>query len=139
MNNQLPNPSRLTLYSGLIFLAVFTVVMLVFLVSNLIGMSQQWSAMAGVFVFNKGVFYIPGIILGLIMLIFVIVYESVLRKHLSEKLASYCTRTGIAAVVLMFVLPNFVEYSIERYYFKFCDYRTNKYKQIISKRFNIQL
>jgi len=115
MDSQLPNPPKVTLYTGLSILVVFTIICLFYFVSTLVDMSQQWGATPGIFMFNKGVFYIPGIVLGLLVLIFVIVYESVLRKHLTEKIASICTRTGIGAVALMFVVPNIADYSFEKF------------------------
>ena len=75
MDSQLPNPPKVTLYSGLLLLVVFTLICLIYLVSILVDMSQQWGAASGIFTFNKGVFYIPGIVPGLLVLIFATVYE----------------------------------------------------------------
>jgi len=87
-------------------------------VSGLVSGLVSWGAASGIFTFNKGVFYIPGIVLGLLVLIFVIVYESVLRKPLTEKIASICTRTGIGAVVMMLAVPYIADYAFEKYFTK---------------------
>lgn len=118
MSEQLPNPSKLSLYSGLAVLVGLTIVFFVFFVSTIFDMYQQWNSDADVFVFNKGMFYIPGVVLGLSVLLYAIIRESVLRKHLTEKIASYCTYTGLGAVVIMLAVPNFVEYGIAGYFEK---------------------
>lgn len=118
MDDQLPNPSKPTLYGGLAVLITFVMILIVYFIMTIFDMAQQWGSTSGVFIFNKGVFYIPGILLGLMVLLYAIVRESVLRKHLTDKIASYCTRTGIASVVIMFAIPNLVEYGVERYFEK---------------------
>lgn len=118
MDNQLPNPPKLTLYSGLAILTSLFIVFIIFFLNTIIDMYQQWGSEAGVFVFNKGAFYVPGILLGLSVLLYAIIRESVLRKHLTEKIAAYCTRTGIGAIVIMFVIPNIVEYGINEHFKK---------------------
>ena len=116
MATQLPNPSKTTLYGGLAFLIVFTVISLVYFFMELIDLSQAVTALPQVYYFNKGAFYLPGVVIGLSVLIFAIIYESVLRKLLTKKLASLLTRTGFGAVALMFILPHIVEYAVNRHF-----------------------
>jgi len=80
MTDQLPNPSKPTLYSGLFLLVVLTFLSFGYFVGEFVQMMQHLNALSGSYYFNKGVFYLPGVVLGLSVLIFVIVYESVLRK-----------------------------------------------------------
>jgi len=115
MADQLPNPSKPTLYIGLFLLAVLAIWSLVYFIVESVRMMQGLNALSGSFYFNKGVFYLLGVVLGLSVLIFAIVRESVLRKTLTKKIASVCTRVGIASVVVMIVLPQAVGYGVEGY------------------------
>lgn len=79
-------------------------------------MLQGFNDLAGYFYFNKSIFYLPGIVLGLSMLIYVIVHESVLRKILTRKKADICTRVGIGSVIFTLVLPQLVDYAVDEYF-----------------------
>lgn len=118
MVDQLPNPSKFTLYSGLLFLVVFTTLSLGYFVVESVHMLQELYDLTDYFYFNKGVFYLPGVVLGLSMLMYAIVHESVLRKTLTRKKASICTRIGIGSVIVMVVLPQLVDYGVDEYFTK---------------------
>jgi hypothetical protein len=115
MNSQLPNPSKPMLYTGLVFLIGLAVAVLSYFLQSVIELIQAFRSLPEIISFDKGAFYMPGVFIGLAVLIFAAVYESVLRKKLSNKIASACTRTGVAAVLIIFVLPMVVHSSVENY------------------------
>lgn len=91
----------------------------------IVQMIQQLQPLSYHFNYNKGIFYLPGVGLGSLVLIFVIIYESVLRKPLTQKIASRCTRIAIGSVVVIFVLPQLVGYGVDEYFsrieYQVCD------------------
>lgn len=115
MKPQLPNPSKPMLYTGLVFLIGLAVVVLSYFMQSVIELIQALVSLPEVVSFDKGAFYMSGVFLGLVVLIFAAIYESVLRKELTEKIASICTKTGIAALVIIFILPMVVHSGVENH------------------------
>lgn len=115
MTKQQPNPSKTTLYGGLFVMLLLTITALGYFVYTLADLVKNINDMPLSIAFDKGSFYMPGVVLGLAMLIFAAVYESVFRKEMTALIASRCTRTGIAAVLLMFVLPQLAQYTVDGY------------------------
>lgn len=115
MKSQLPNPSKPMLYTGLVVFVGFALAVFGYFLQSVIELIQALVSLPEVVSFDKGAFYMPGVFIGLVVLIFAIVYESVLRKELTKKIASVCTRTVIAAVFIIFVLPMLVHRSVDNY------------------------
>ena len=115
MKSQLPNPSKPMLYTGLVVFAGLAVAVFIYFLQSAIELIQALVSLPEVVSFDKGAFYMPGVFLGLVVLIFVAVYESVLRKELTKNISSVCTKTGIAAVLIIFILPMIVHSSVENH------------------------
>lgn len=115
MNSQLPNPSKPMLYTGLIVFVGLAVAIFGYFLLSVSELIQALVSLPEVVSFDKGAFYMPGVFLGLVVLIFAAVYESILRKQLTKKIASIITKIAIAAVIITFVLPMVVHSSVENY------------------------
>ena len=55
--------------------------------------------------FNKGSFYLFGVAVGLIDLMWIMVYQGVLKRSLSEKVTKLFSRIAIISLITTFTLP----------------------------------
>lgn len=115
MKSQLPNPSKSMLYTGLVIFVGLAVAVFSYFLQSAIELIQALVSLPEVVSFDKGAFYMPGVFLGLVVLIFAAVYESVLRKELTKKIASVCTRSSISALLIVFILPMVVHSGVENH------------------------
>lgn len=86
---------------------------------------------SAVIVFDKGVMYVLGGVLGLCGLLFAAVYQGILEKNLSKKGERVLTKLIIACVVIMFVLPHVVQHYVENIFerktYQACEEMTYKW------------
>ena len=93
----------------------FTVFVLIYFILSITDLLQILSSLPEVVSFDKGAFYLPGVFLGMSVLIFAIVYEAVLRKEATKKYASICTKIIIAALLIIFALPMIAHSGVENH------------------------
>jgi len=112
--NDVNRPSRTLQYSVIVFFLVFTIGSLIsfgysafFLAQDLMKESESIS-------FNKGAFYILGVGLASGLLTYALVLE-VAKGSVSERFNKRATRIGLAALALIFVLPQLAHYAISGY------------------------
>ena len=110
MDSSLPNPSKLTLYTDLLVLIGSSIAALGYFLVAAIELFLQLQSLPAAVTFDKGAFYLFGVGLGLAVLIFAIVHESVLRRPLSGPKTSAITLTGMLAVAITIILPQVVHY-----------------------------
>jgi hypothetical protein len=65
--------------------------------------------------FNKGVFYMLGVALGLAILAFVLVQEYWFDKPITDKMAKVYTKIAVFSVVVMFLLPQVIHFGLDKY------------------------
>ena len=108
-------PSTLLRYSAPTAFLAMTIGALAWFVFGAIDTAHQLLTDAEVVSFNKGVFYMLGVGIGLAVLSFVLVYEYWLGKPLTNTMTTVCTRIGIGSVAVIFLLPQIVHSQVENY------------------------
>jgi hypothetical protein len=56
-------------------------------------------------VFDQGAFYLLGATIGLLALIWIMIYQGILMKELTEKLTSWFSRIAVSGMLTVFILP----------------------------------
>jgi hypothetical protein len=56
-------------------------------------------------VFDQGAFYLLGATIGLLALIWIMIYQGILMKELTEKLTSWFSRIAVSGMLTAFILP----------------------------------
>ena len=106
-------PSTLLRYSAPLSFITMAVGAFVWLAFGVTGLVHQLQNASDFISFNKSVFYMFGVGLGLSILSFVLVYEYLLGKTLTNKLSGICTKLGFGGVAIMFLLPYIVHNKID--------------------------
>jgi len=63
--------------------------------------------------FNKGSFYLFGVALGLIDLMWIMVYQGILKRALNEKVTKMFSRIAIISLITTFTLPIIAHFVID--------------------------
>lgn len=113
--SQTDNPSVLARIGGLILFFAMTAACLVWFVWSSYNLVIQITEFSEIVYFDKGALYMLGASIGLAALTFNILYEGVLRRSLTEKVAKIITRSAIGGIILMFILPQILHYSTNQY------------------------
>ncbi len=56
-------------------------------------------------IFDKGAFYLLGATIGLLALIWIMLYQGILMKELTAKVTSWFSRIAVAGILTAFILP----------------------------------
>jgi len=80
-----------------------------------LGMLNQILQSNDLVIFNKGAFYLLGVTLGLGVLVFVMVYQGVLKKELTASFSRWFSRIAVFSVLLIVVLPVVSHFLVEPY------------------------
>ena len=56
-------------------------------------------------VFDQGAFYLLGATIGLLALIWIMIYQGILMRELTEKVTSWFSRIAVAGILTAFILP----------------------------------
>lgn len=83
---------------------------IVWFFANAYDTSTQLVSNAVIITFNKGIFYMLGVGMGLATLAFVLVQEYWLDKPLNTKLTKICTKLAITSVAVMLALPQLAHF-----------------------------
>jgi hypothetical protein len=122
---RMPKPSMQTRVLSFAFLLILTASFFLWFVISSYGLNSDIESDSAVIVFDKGVMYVLGGVLGLCGLLFAAVYQGILEKSLSKKGERVLTKLIIACIVIMFVFPHVVQYYveniIERKTYQVCD------------------
>jgi len=88
-------------------------------------MLKEISANAESIIFNRGIYFLPGIAFCLMALIFISLFETFTHNTLSDKMNIYFARIAISGLFFIFLLPISAEYITERHLHKkgysYCD------------------
>ena len=101
---------------GLIFaLLLLGIVPLYLAVTLTIELVTELSNQAELITFEKGSFYLFGVGTGLLLLAFGLIYSKLFNKEISKSLNVLLSRLVIGAVILTFILPQIIHYSVANY------------------------
>ena len=114
MNNQ-ETHSLTARYSVIAVFALMLVSALSWLTLSSYSLVNQLFSDSSTIVFVKGSFYLAGICITLIALLYDFIYETTKKRSLPAKATYYVTRAGIAGVVIMLMLPHMIQYGVEEY------------------------
>lgn len=56
-------------------------------------------------IFDQGAFYLLGATIGLLALIWIMIYQGILMRELTEKVTSWFSRIAVAGILTAFILP----------------------------------
>jgi hypothetical protein len=56
-------------------------------------------------VFDQGAFYLLGATIGLLALIWIMIYQGILMKELTEKVTSWFSKIAVTGILTAFILP----------------------------------
>jgi hypothetical protein len=56
-------------------------------------------------VFDQGAFYLLGATIGLLALIWIMIYQGILMRELTEKVTSWFSKIAVAGILTAFILP----------------------------------
>lgn len=113
MIEQSQKPSWVLLYGVLAFLILLAGALFYLFITSSSNLYTDLNSLKPIISFDKGSFYLPGVEIGLGVLLFIIIYEIALGKKLTRKMAKVCTRISVMAVIIIFTLPTVMQYMVE--------------------------
>ncbi len=103
------------LYTSLLLFSIFSLGSLAWFLIELYSLFSQISNHQAYISFNKGSMYLLGVGLGSLILTWLMLYGSVFKKTLTERLNRFYTRLVLSSILLLFIFPQLVHYPLESY------------------------
>jgi len=100
------SPTALVKYGGFFLFILLTGACFVWFSLSAYDIVDSISSKAHTVYFDKGSLYMFGAGIGLASLTFAIFYEGILRRKLTNKITKGITRSALAGISLMFILPH---------------------------------
>ena len=102
-------------FGGLFIFLSMTTVCFVWFAWSIYSIANQITTDAHVVYFDKGSLYMLGAGIGLSALTFAILYEGILRRNLTKRVTKIITKSALAGIILMFLLPQLLHYLTNTY------------------------
>ena len=110
-----PEPSLLSLFLGTIIFLLAGIAALYYGVTASLDISESMSSQKSTFMFEKSLFYLYGVGVGLLVYPFLIIYKNVLKLTVNESMSKWASIILLASVALTFILPQIMHYYIDTY------------------------
>ena len=107
-------PTALGRYGGFLVFFTMTVGSLAWATWSIFDIYNQISSASEVIYFDKGALYMFGVGVGLAVLSFAIFYEGILERELTKKISGIMTKSAIAGIALMFLLPYLIHQPVNK-------------------------
>jgi hypothetical protein len=108
-------PSGLVRYGGTLWFISMSAGALIWFIFDAVRLTEQLSGLTEAISFNKGIFYLPGVGIGLGALSFAAIYQYWLNRPLTEQISRLITKLAVSGLLITFLLPNITHYFINNY------------------------
>jgi len=110
-----PEPTIWTLLGGIIVFSAMAIAALYFAIIVLLQLLSDLSNQRALITFDKGSFYLYGVGLCLLAVVFSIIYSKILKKEMTRSANVIFTWLFVGSLILTFALPQIVHTSMDSY------------------------
>lgn len=123
--------SKWQIYGAILFFTLLGIGSLFVFTSVFINMLVDMNTQPEIININKGAYYLFGVGMASLFLVFDVVYSKVLKKEISKNMHRQLTRIGVGSIVVVFVLPHIIHFAaadyLEKAHYQVCESRSTQW------------